>query len=65
METSTANLAHLPGNQKQNDPYRDPPVNYEAEQALLGAILSSNLALEKVADFLRPEHFAEAVHGRI
>ncbi len=65
METSAANLAHLPANQEARDAYRDPPVNYEAEQALLGAILSSNLALEKVADFLRPEHFAEAVHGRI
>ena len=65
MENSATNLAHLPANRQQSDPYRDPPVNYEAEQALLGAILSSNLALEKVADFLRPEHFAEAVHGRI
>ncbi len=65
METSAANLAHLPAGEQQRDPYRDPPLNYEAEQALLGAILSSNTALEKVADFLRPEHFAEAVHGRI
>jgi replicative DNA helicase len=65
METSTANLAHLPAGEQPRDPLRDPPVNYEAEQALIGAILASNTALEKVADFLRPEHFAEAVHGRI
>ncbi|MDH3919335.1 MAG: replicative DNA helicase, partial [Rhodospirillales bacterium] len=36
-----------------------------AEQALLGAVLANNAAFEKVADFLRPEHFAEPVHGRI
>ncbi len=65
METSTATLGHVPAGEQQRDPYRDPPLNYEAEQALLGAILSSNTALEKVVDFLRPEHFAEAVHGRI
>ena len=34
METSAANLAHLPANQQQHDHYREPPVNYEAEQAL-------------------------------
>jgi replicative DNA helicase len=59
------NLARLPGAQDAADAYRDPPVNYEAEQALLGALLANNAAYEKVADFLRPEHFAEAVHGRI
>ncbi len=45
--------------------YRSPPVNYEAEQALLGAILANNAAFEKVAEFLRPEHFAVATHGAI
>jgi replicative DNA helicase len=61
----TNNLAHLPGAEGAADPYREPPVNYEAEQALLGAVLANNAAFEKVADFLRPEHFAEPVHGRI
>src|SRR5437868_2872549 len=45
--------------------YRTPPHNTEAEQALLGAILVNNRAYQQVAEFLRPEHFAEAVHGRI
>ncbi len=45
--------------------YRSPPANIEAEQALLGAILVNNAAFHRVAEFLRPEHFAEAVHGRI
>ncbi len=44
---------------------RIPPQNQEAEQALLGAILSNNRALEKVSDFLLPEHFANPVHGKI
>ena len=44
---------------------RSPPHNFEAEQALLGAILMSNRALERVSEFLRPEHFADPVHGRI
>ncbi len=45
--------------------YRSPPHNLEAEQALLAAILVNNSAYHKVAEFLRPEHFAQPVHGRI
>ncbi len=44
---------------------RVPPHNYEAEQALLGAILANNLAFDKVNEFLRPEHFADPLHGRV
>ncbi len=46
-------------------PYRTPPHNFEAEQALLGAVLVNNRTFEKVSEFLRPEHFADPVHGRI
>src|SRR5260370_274343 len=42
-----------------------PPANTEAEQALLGAILINNAAYGRVGEFLQPEHFANAVHGRI
>jgi replicative DNA helicase len=45
--------------------YRTPPHNAEAEQALLGAILANNATYHRVAEFLRPEHFADGVHGRI
>ncbi|CAA7622099.1 replicative DNA helicase [Magnetospirillum sp. SS-4] len=45
--------------------FRVPPHNFEAEQALLGAIMLSNRAYEKVSEFLRPEHFADPTHGRI
>ena len=46
-------------------PFRTPPHNLEAEQALLAAILVNNAAFHRVAEFLLPEHFAEGVHGRI
>src|SRR6185295_5636869 len=45
--------------------YRVPPHNFEAEMALLGAILTNNRAYEKVAEFLTPEHFADKRHARI
>jgi replicative DNA helicase len=41
------------------------PHSREAEQALLGALLLNNQAYEKVSDFLRGDHFADGVHGRI
>src|SRR6202140_1496604 len=46
-------------------PYRTPPHNTEAEQALLAAILVNNAAFHRVSEFLLPDHFAEGVHGRI
>lgn len=45
--------------------YRTPPHNVEAEQGLLGALLVNNRSHEKVADFLRAEHFFMPVHQRI
>jgi replicative DNA helicase len=59
------NVAALPRAAGNDDSFRHPPVNYEAEQALLGAILANNRAYERVSDFLRPEHFADGAHGRI
>jgi replicative DNA helicase len=41
------------------------PYNLEAEQSILGALLLNNGALEYVGDFLRPNHFADAIHGQI
>ncbi len=49
----------------ESDEYRKLPHNEEAEQALLGALLTDNRAFEKVEEFLRPEHFYTPVHGRI
>ncbi|MGX9966084.1 replicative DNA helicase [Roseomonas sp. F4] len=44
---------------------REPPVNLAAEQSLLGALLSNPKVYDKVAEMLRPEHFADAVHARL
>ena len=58
-------LAALPDTAAPAEPFREPPVNYEAEQALLGAILANNTAFERVAEFLKAEHFADPAHARI
>lgn len=66
METKRQDkIAAFPKAPEQNLEPREPPVNYEAEQALLGAILANNSAFERVADFLLPEHFADPLHGRV
>jgi len=44
---------------------RTPPHNLEAEQALLASLMHNNLSYEKVDSFLRAEHFADPLHGRI
>src|SRR5579863_9429911 len=62
MENTASNVTPLRDGDSQ---YRTPPANVEAEQALLGAILVNNAAYHRVAEFLKPEHFAEGVHGRI
>ena len=46
-------------------PAREPPANLDAEMALLGAILVSNNAFDKVGDFLLPDHFADPAHQKI
>ncbi|HEV7253857.1 MAG TPA: DnaB-like helicase C-terminal domain-containing protein [Mesorhizobium sp.] len=45
-------------------PPAEVPSNVEAEQALLGALLINNEALDRVP-FLEPKHFYERLHGRI
>jgi len=44
---------------------RLPPANIEAEQALLGAIMSNSIAYDRVASFLTPAHFADPINVRI
>jgi replicative DNA helicase len=41
------------------------PHNLEAEQAFLGALLYDNELFHRVADWLKPSHFYDPVHGRI
>jgi replicative DNA helicase len=46
-------------------PLRTPPQNLEAEQALLGAVLINNDAIERVSDFLEAQHFFDPLHQQI
>lgn len=41
------------------------PHNTDAEQSLLGALLLNNDCLEHVSGFLKPQHFAVEIHGKI
>src|SRR6476469_7056409 len=59
----STNVTRLPG--AEDVRLREPPHNFEAEQALLGAILVNNAAYQRVAEFLKPEHFADPVHGKL
>ncbi|MBN67325.1 MAG: replicative DNA helicase [Rickettsiales bacterium] len=45
--------------------HREAPYNLEAEQALLGAVLTNNEALNHVSQALLPEHFYAEIHQRI
>ena len=49
----------------EQEAYRHVPYDIEIEQALLGAILVDNQALERVAGTLKPEHFYDPLHQRI
>jgi hypothetical protein len=44
---------------------RESPHNFEAEQAVLGAVLADNAAYHQVADFLEPAAFADPAHGKL
>ncbi len=62
---NASNIAPFEGDQRNLPAFRSPPHNFEAEKALLGAILANNNAFDRVTDFLKSEHFADPVHGRI
>jgi replicative DNA helicase len=46
-------------------PFRQAPHNLEAEQALLGAILVNNEAMDRVSSFLEAHHFFDPLHQQI
>jgi len=60
-----SNAAILPRPVPETPVFRDAPHNLEAEQALLGAILVNNEAVDRVSSFLKPTHFFDPLHGRI
>ena len=49
----------------QQETFRHVPYDVEVEQALLGAILMDNEAIEKVLSIIEPEHFYDPLHKRI
>src|SRR5512141_2690541 len=55
----------LPRHQPETPVFRAPPHTLEAEQALLGAILVNNEAIDRVSSFLKPTHFYDALHARL
>ncbi len=61
---TNALIRHIPA-APETPAFRSPPHNIEAEQALLGAILVNNEAIDRVSSFLKPGHFFEPLHGRI
>jgi replicative DNA helicase len=49
----------------ETEAYRHVPYDIEVEQALLGAILVDNRALEAVSTLLKAEHFYDPLHQRL
>ena len=49
----------------EQEAYRHVPYDIEVEQALLGAILVDNRAIERVSSILRPDDFYDPLHRRI
>ncbi len=43
----------------------DLPHNFDAEQALLGAVLYNNAAYHRVSDVVKAEHFSDPLHGKL
>jgi replicative DNA helicase len=68
MTETAARLAETAGTREAPGvalPFREAPHNIEAEQALLGALLTNNDAADRVSGFLEAEHFFEPIHARI
>ena len=68
MITPPAEISSFPTRAIEDDREtmaRIPPHNFEAEKALLGAILSNNNAYDSVSDYLRGDHFSDPIHGKI
>jgi replicative DNA helicase len=55
----------LPANPPSPDAAEVLPHNIEAEQQLLGAILTNNDVYDRISSLVKPEHFFDPVHQRI
>ena len=65
MNSADIAFTHAHANDADDPDFRQLPHNLEAEQGLIGMLLIDNRHMEKVSDFLRPDHFFQPVHGRI
>lgn len=50
---------------KKNNHADTTPHNIDAEQAVLGNLLTNNETYSKIGDFLKAEHFFEPIHNKI
>ena len=49
----------------EQEAYRHVPYDIDVEQALLGAILVDNRAMERASALIKSEQFYDPLHGRI
>ncbi len=54
-----------PESHMEQELYRHVPYDIDVEQALLGAMLVDNRAIERVSGQLKPEHFYDPLHARL
>ena len=59
-----ANIVRVEYSMEQ-EAFRQLPYDVEVEQALLGALLIDNYALERISNVLKPEHFYDPLHMRL
>ena len=64
MKNLTNNILFSNEVSKNNDLLAE-PHNIDAEQAILGSLLTNNEAYSKIGDFLKGEHFFEPIHQKI
>lgn len=64
-EITPVNSGQMDSNQDEVGITDAQPHNVEAEQQLLGAILTNNDIYDRVAAIIGPQHFYEPVHARI
>lgn len=62
---STQPVLHAANDGAPEGNYRTLPHNQDAEQGLLGALLTDNRALERISEIMKPDYFFIPVHGRI
>ncbi len=65
LKKTAAALRDPSPDKAQDIGFRNPPHNIEAEQALLGAILVNNEALDRVSGFLDAHHYFDPLHASI